>query len=119
MVRKTKNKKKSKKTPSKSKISNIKKIELALAECMEKNVRLLAEFDNLDDSYTLHTTSQNPHLTRLVLAAFMFAIPESKLRVIAPDVGGGFGSKIYVYIEEAVCVWASKKVGRPVKWTYL
>ena len=44
-------------------------------------------------------------------------IPESKLRVIAPDVGGGFGSKIYVYIEEAVCVWASKKVGRPVKWT--
>ena len=77
----------------------------------------LAEFDNLDDSYTLHTTSQNPHLTRLVLAAFMFAIPESKLRVIAPDVGGGFGSKIYVYIEEAVCVWASKKVGRPVKWT--
>ena len=77
----------------------------------------LAEFDSLDDSYTLHTTSQNPHLTRLVLAAFMFAIPESKLRVIAPDVGGGFGSKIYVYIEEAVCVWASKKVGRPVKWT--
>ena len=69
----------------------------------------LAEFDNLDDSYTLHTTSQNPHLTRLVLAAFMFASPESKLRVIAPDVGGGFGSKIYVYIEEAVCVWASKR----------
>ena len=77
----------------------------------------LAEYDSLDDSYTLHTTSQNPHLTRLVLAAFMFAIPESKLRVIAPDVGGGFGSKIYVYIEEAVCVWASKKIGRPVKWT--
>ena len=77
----------------------------------------LAEYDSLDESYTLHTTSQNPHLTRLVLAAFMFAIPESKLRVIAPDVGGGFGSKIYVYIEEAVCVWASKKIGRPVKWT--
>ena len=77
----------------------------------------LAEYDSLDESYTLHTTSQNPHLTRLVLAAFMFAIPESKLRVIAPDVGGGFGSKIYVYTEEAVCVWASKKIGRPVKWT--
>ena len=70
----------------------------------------LAEYDSLDESYTLYTTSQNPHLTRLVLAAFMFAIPESKLRGIAPDVGGGFGSKIYVYIEEAVCVWASKKL---------
>ena len=77
----------------------------------------LAEYDDLADSYTLHTTSQNPHLTRLVLAAFMFQIPESKLRVVAPDVGGGFGSKIYVYIEEAVCVWASKKLKRPIKWT--
>ena len=77
----------------------------------------LAEYDELADSYTLHTTSQNPHLTRLVLAAFMFQIPESKLRVVAPDVGGGFGSKIYVYIEESVCVWASKKLKRPIKWT--
>ena len=77
----------------------------------------LAEYDDLTDSYTLHTTSQNPHLTRLVLAAFMFQIPESKLRVVAPDVGGGFGSKIYVYIEESVCVWASKKLKRPIKWT--
>ena len=77
----------------------------------------LAEYDDLADSYTLHTTSQNPHLTRLVLAAFMFQIPESKLRVVAPDVGGGFGSKIYVYIEESVCVWASKKLKRPIKWT--
>ena len=75
----------------------------------------LAEYDDLDDSYTLHTTSQNPHLTRLVLAAFMFQIPESKLRVVAPDVGGGFGSKIYVYIEEAVCVWASKKLRQTYK----
>jgi carbon-monoxide dehydrogenase large subunit len=77
----------------------------------------LAEYDDLADSYTLHTTSQNPHLTRLVLAAFMFQIPESKLRVVAPDVGGGFGSKIYVYIEESVCVWASKKLKRAIKWT--
>ena len=51
----------------------------------------LAEYDDLGGSYTLHTTSQNPHLARLILAAFMFQIPESKLRVIAPDVGGGFG----------------------------
>ena len=70
-----------------------------------------------DRSYTLYTTSQNPHLTRLVIGAFMLSIPESKLRVIAPDVGGGFGSKIYVYPEEAVCTWASKKLKRPVKWT--
>ena len=77
----------------------------------------LAEYDPIDGSYTLHTTSQNPHLTRLVIGAFMLGIPESKLRVIAPDVGGGFGSKIYVYPEEAVCTWASKKLCRPIKWT--
>ncbi len=77
----------------------------------------LAEYDDVSESYTLHTTSQNPQLTRLVIAAFMFQIPESKLRVVAPDVGGGFGSKIYVYAEEAVCTWASKKINRPIKWT--
>ena len=77
----------------------------------------LAEYDELNDSYTLYTTSQSPHLTRLVLAAFMFQIPESKIRVVAPDVGGGFGAKIYVYVEEAVCTWASKKIKRPIKWT--
>ena len=77
----------------------------------------LAEYDDISESYTLHTTSQNPQLTRLVIAAFMFQIPESKLRVVAPDVGGGFGSKIYVYAEEAVCTWASKKINRPIKWT--
>ena len=77
----------------------------------------LAEYDDIEESYTLYTTSQNPHLTRLVIGAFMLSIPESKLRVIAPDVGGGFGSKIYVYPEEAVCTWASKKLKRPVKWT--
>ena len=47
----------------------------------------------------------------------MLNIPESKLRIVAPDVGGGFGSKIYVYPEEAVCTWASKKLQRPIKWT--
>src|SRR5712672_1455079 len=54
---------------------------------------------------------------RLVLSAFYNIAPEHKLRVIAPDVGGGFGSKIYIYPEEMVALWASKKVGRPVKWT--
>jgi aerobic carbon-monoxide dehydrogenase large subunit len=77
----------------------------------------LGDYDTGTDSYTLHTTSQNPHVARLILSAFIGIAPEHKLRVIAPDVGGGFGSKIYVYAEETVCLWASKKVGRPVKWT--
>ncbi|HWN69131.1 MAG TPA: xanthine dehydrogenase family protein molybdopterin-binding subunit [Haliangium sp.] len=67
--------------------------------------------------YTLHTTSQNPHLIRLLMGAFVLHIPEHKLRVVAPDVGGGFGSKIFHYAEEAVVTWAAGKLGRPVKWT--
>jgi carbon-monoxide dehydrogenase large subunit len=76
----------------------------------------IAEFDRGSGGYTVYTTSQNPHLTRLVLSAFMGIAPENKLRVIAPDVGGGFGSKIFIYAEEVVCAWACRKVGRPVKW---
>jgi len=77
----------------------------------------IGDYDMGDDGYTLYTTSQNPHVARLVLSAFIGIAPENKLRVIAPDVGGGFGSKIFIYAEETVCVWAAKKVGRPVKWT--
>jgi len=77
----------------------------------------LASYDAADEAYTLYTTSQNPHLERLVLSAFVQLAPEHKLRVIAPDVGGGFGSKIFVYPEEIACAWASRRVGRPVKWT--
>lgn len=77
----------------------------------------LGEYDPSADALTLHTTSQNPHLIRLLLAAFVLGIPEHKLRVVAPDVGGGFGSKIFHYAEEAIVVWASRKIGRPVKWT--
>ena len=77
----------------------------------------VGEYDSGSESFTLHTTSQNPHAARLVLAAFCGIAPENKLRVIAPDVGGGFGSKIFIYAEETVCIWAAKKVGRPVKWT--
>ncbi len=77
----------------------------------------IGEYDRASDSFTLTTTSQNPHLSRLVLSAFIQVAPEHKLRVVAPDVGGGFGSKIYVYAEETVALWASKQVGRPVKWT--
>ena len=77
----------------------------------------LAVYDEAEDHYTLHTTSQNPHVARLVLSAFYQVAPEHKLRVIAPDVGGGFGAKIYIYPEEIVCLWASKRTGVPVKWT--
>src|SRR5580700_7739821 len=77
----------------------------------------IADYDTAEEHYTLYTTSQNPHVARLVLSAFYNIAPEHKLRVIAPDVGGGFGSKIYIYPEEMVALWASKKVGRPVKWT--
>ncbi len=76
----------------------------------------IGEYDGGDEAYTLWTTSQNPHVARLVLSAFIGIAPEHKLRVIAPDVGGGFGSKIFIYAEETVCVWAAKKVKRPVKW---
>ena len=67
--------------------------------------------------YTLQTTSQNPHMTRRLISAFVLGIPENKLTVIAPDVGGGFGSKIYHYGEEALVLAAAKKLGRTVKWT--
>ena len=77
----------------------------------------IADYDTAEEHFTLYTTSQNPHVARLVLSAFYNIAPEHKLRVIAPDVGGGFGSKIFIYPEEMVALWASKKVSRPVKWT--
>ncbi|KQT69717.1 MULTISPECIES: xanthine dehydrogenase family protein molybdopterin-binding subunit [unclassified Aureimonas] len=77
----------------------------------------LGLYDPAEEHYTCWTTSQNPHVARLVMSAFYNVAPEHKLRVIAPDVGGGFGSKIYIYPEEIVCLWASKKTGVPVKWT--
>ncbi|HEY6441145.1 MAG TPA: xanthine dehydrogenase family protein molybdopterin-binding subunit [Acetobacteraceae bacterium] len=77
----------------------------------------IGEFDGNSGDYTLYTTSQNPHVIRLLMGAFVLHIPENKLRVVAPDVGGGFGSKIYHYAEEAIVTWAAGKVRRPVKWT--
>ena len=76
----------------------------------------IGDFNPSSEILTLYTTSQNPHLSRLVLSAFGGIHPEHKFRVVAPDVGGGFGSKIYAYAEDAVAAWASKKVERPVKW---
>ncbi len=77
----------------------------------------ITKYDAAEDHYTLYTTSQNPHVARLVLSAFYAVAPEHKLRVIAPDVGGGFGSKIYIYPEEIVCLWAAMKTKRSIKWT--
>ena len=77
----------------------------------------IGEFDRATGDLTLWTTSQNPHLIRLLLAAFTLGVPEHKLRVVAPDVGGGFGSKIFHYAEDFTVLWAARKLGRPVKWT--
>ncbi|MGH7042685.1 MAG: xanthine dehydrogenase family protein molybdopterin-binding subunit, partial [Acetobacteraceae bacterium] len=77
----------------------------------------VGEFDTNSGDFTLYTTSQNPHVIRLLMGAFVLHIPESRLRVVAPDVGGGFGSKIYHYAEEAIVTWAAGKLRRPVKWT--
>jgi carbon-monoxide dehydrogenase large subunit len=83
---------------------------------MEPRVAI-AEYESGTGNLTLWNTSQNPHVARLVISAFIGMAPEHKLRVIAPDVGGGFGSKIFIYPEEVVCLWASRRVGRPVRWT--
>jgi carbon-monoxide dehydrogenase large subunit len=77
----------------------------------------LASYNRADDGYTLYVANQNPHVERLLMTAFVLGLPEHKVRVIAPDVGGGFGSKIYLYAEDVVVTWASKQINRPVKWT--
>ncbi|MCX7890930.1 MAG: xanthine dehydrogenase family protein molybdopterin-binding subunit [Burkholderiales bacterium] len=76
-----------------------------------------AVYSRADDSYTLYVANQNPHVERLLMTAFVLGLPEHKVRVVAPDVGGGFGSKIFLYAEDVVLTWASKQVNRPVKWT--
>jgi carbon-monoxide dehydrogenase large subunit len=76
-----------------------------------------ATYSRAEDGYTLYVASQNPHVERLLMTAFVLGLPENKVRVVAPDVGGGFGSKIYLYPEDVVVTWASKQLARPVKWT--
>jgi carbon-monoxide dehydrogenase large subunit len=103
-----------------AKAANVVRLELTnnrlVPNAMEPRAAL-ADYDAAEEHFTLYSTSQNPHVARLVLSAFYNIAPEHKLRVVAPDVGGGFGSKIFIYPEEMVALWASKKVGRPVKWT--
>src|ERR671937_2364918 len=76
-----------------------------------------AMYSRADDSTTLYVASQNPHVERLLMTAFVLGLPENKVRVVAPDVGGGFGSKIYLYPEDVVVTWAAKQLNRAVKWT--
>jgi carbon-monoxide dehydrogenase large subunit len=103
-----------------AKASHVTKIDLVnqrlIPNAMEPRAAI-GDFDRATGDYTLYTTSQNPHVIRLLMGAFVLQIPEHKLRVVAPDVGGGFGSKIFHYAEEAVVTWTAGKLGRPVKWT--
>jgi carbon-monoxide dehydrogenase large subunit len=87
-----------------------------VANAMEPRA-CVARFDDATGELTLWVTSQNPHVHRLLMCAFVLGIPEHKVRVIAPDVGGGFGSKIFLYNEEVVCSWASRLIKRPIRWT--
>ncbi|WP_281825252.1 xanthine dehydrogenase family protein molybdopterin-binding subunit [Jannaschia rubra] len=87
-----------------------------VANPMEPRVAV-GDYARHDGSSTLYTTSQNPHVIRLLMGAFVLGIPEHKLRVVAPDVGGGFGTKIFHYAEEAFCTFAARALERPVKWT--
>ncbi|MGA1519912.1 MAG: xanthine dehydrogenase family protein molybdopterin-binding subunit, partial [Burkholderiaceae bacterium] len=77
----------------------------------------LASYNRAADEYTLYVSNQNPHVERLLMTAFVLSLPEHKVRVIAPDVGGGFGSKIYLYAEDVALTWASKQLNRSIKWT--
>jgi len=87
-----------------------------VANAMEPRA-CVARYDEATEELTLWVTSQNPHVHRLLMCAFVLGIPEHKVRVIAPDVGGGFGSKVFLYNEEVVCSWASRKIKRPIRWT--
>lgn len=75
-----------------------------------------AQWERFDEEMTVWTTSQNPHIIRLLLSGFTLGVPEHKLRVISPDVGGGFGSKIFHYPEEVIVPWVARALNRPVKW---
>jgi carbon-monoxide dehydrogenase large subunit len=76
----------------------------------------VGDYNAADESFTLYTSTQNPHGARSILAQAILHIPESRLRVVAHDVGGGFGMKGDVYPEEALVLLASRQCGRPVKW---
>jgi aerobic carbon-monoxide dehydrogenase large subunit len=76
----------------------------------------IGAYNRANDEYTLYVSNQNPHVERLLMTAFVLSLPEHKVRVIAPDVGGGFGSKIYLYAEDVALTWGSKQINRNIKW---
>jgi len=76
----------------------------------------ISQYLPASEEYTVWMTSQDPHIMRLLMTAFVFGIPETKMRVIAPQVGGGFGTKIFLYPEYCLMAALAKKTGRPVKW---
>lgn len=76
----------------------------------------IGEYDAARGHYTLWSTSQFPHIVKLLMGNFVLHIPQHKLRVVSPDVGGGFGVKQFHYAEEAIVTWAAGRLGRPVKW---
>ena len=76
----------------------------------------IAQYMPASEEYTVWMTSQDPHIMRLLMTAFVFGIPETKMRVIAPQVGGGFGTKIFLYPEYCLMAALAKKTNRPVKW---
>ncbi len=75
------------------------------------------QYDPGMGTFTLYTTSQDPHSVRHALAEQIFHLPETSFRVISPDVGGGFGMKSNIYPDDVLVLWASRRCGRPVKWT--
>jgi carbon-monoxide dehydrogenase large subunit len=74
-------------------------------------------YSRADEAYTVYVANQNPHVERLLMTAFVLGLPEHKVRVVSSDVGGGFGSKIYLYAEDVVVTWAARQLNRAVKWT--
>ena len=76
----------------------------------------IGSYNRANDEYTLYVANQNPHVERLLMTAFVLGLPEHKVRVIAPDVGGGFGSKIYLYAEDVALTWAAKQLNCSIKW---
>jgi carbon-monoxide dehydrogenase large subunit len=77
----------------------------------------IGSFNRANDEYTLYVSNQNPHVERLLMTAFVLGLPEHKVRVIAPDVGGGFGAKIFLYAEDVALTWAAKQLNCAIKWT--
>ncbi|HTQ34302.1 MAG TPA: xanthine dehydrogenase family protein molybdopterin-binding subunit [Stellaceae bacterium] len=76
----------------------------------------IGEYDPGEDAYTLWSSTQGSHFVRNLLAEHVFHISENRIRVVTPDVGGGFGMKLFLYPEHALVLWAAKRVGRAVKW---